>query len=60
MLYFLLVFPNIDQACEDRKQNPETDSGPGDGIRMKKTEEAEVKWDLMNDPEIHFARELQL
>ena len=43
MLYFLLVFPNIDQACEDRKQNPETDSGPGDGIRMKKTEEAEVK-----------------
>lgn len=43
MLYFLFVFPNIDQACEDRKQNPETDSGPGDGIRMKKTEETEVK-----------------
>ena len=43
VLYFLLVFPNIDQACEDWKQNPETDSGPGDGIRMKKTEEAEVK-----------------
>ena len=35
-----------------------TDSGPGDGIRMKKTEEAEVKRDLMNDPEIHFAGEL--